>query len=145
MRVTLAGQPPPTPPQPPFPCFLLHCSSAAALPAKAKWDHNYDVSALKTQPAECYNLTAFMAAVLHPPLPPTPPLSALRCFERSRLVSGESPAVGTNLPYETCLNSNGISLCICVGRPVLRVASIICVPKKENLSAYYSPSTVSLS
>lgn len=89
LRVTFEPRGPPTPP--PLPShFLLGCCSAAALPAKAKWDHNYDVSAAKTA---CRVLQSNCSHGR-----PAPP--PLRCFERPRLVSGESPAVciGVGLP-----------------------------------------------
>lgn len=45
-------------------CFFV-CSICAVGPSgKGKWDHNLNVSVLKTMPAECYSLTAFMA-MLH--------------------------------------------------------------------------------
>lgn len=64
-RVYECGAPPAPHPPPP---------SAAAVPAKAKWDHNLTVSAVKTQPAECYHLTAVRAAGLS--LAPSLPRSA---------------------------------------------------------------------
>lgn len=88
-----------------FLCQLLWCSWS---PGKGKWDHNLNVSVLKTMPAECYSLTAFMAMLRS--------LSDHRCvraalghFEKPSGAVCDSQVVKRNVPCTRCLNYSGMS------------------------------------
>lgn len=89
-------------------CFFV-CSICAVGPSgEGKWDHNLNVSVLKTMPAECYSLTAFMAT-LHSLSDHRCAWVALGCFESPSSPIQGSPVVRRNVPRERCLNYSGMS------------------------------------
>lgn len=66
-------------------------------PPEGKWDHNLNVSVLKTMPAECYSVTALMA-VPRRPSDHRCACAALHCFEHPLGPVRKSQLVKTNVP-----------------------------------------------